>query len=296
MEIINNQGEILEHIYFTGDRWDEDINFFVNAEFKFSVFEESPIDLMEKVCAHLLYWYFESQKGNSQAKEIYEKHISKNKILQRINQNDNPIPELVIYEFNGTSIYDDLNGEEIISNEDLTSFKFDLKEKGQFLISREEFGEMGGEINLPEDEEDEIEIEFYSSDVYFFMTESDQKSLGAYMRLCISELNGIYETLELPTIRFKPKKIKKKRVYVEITESWADGCACSTIKISRRQWAKILNGENYERSTTAYYDGQRSYVDWFFKKAKLTINGDACNSHVEDLDVKYLTVYIVGGD
>jgi hypothetical protein len=87
----------------------------------------------------------------------------------------------------------------------------------------------------------------------------------------------------------------KKRIYVEITEFWSDGCACSTIKMSRRQWAKILNGEEYERCTTSYYDGQRSYVDWLFKDAKLTINGGDCNLHVEDLDVKYLTVNIVGG-
>jgi len=65
--------------------------------------------------------------------------------------------------------------------------------------------------------------------------------------------------------------------------------------MSRRQWAKILNGEEYERCTTSYYDGQRSYVDWLFKDAKLTINGGDCNLHVEDLDVKYLTVNIVGG-
>jgi len=71
MAIINNEGEELECIYHTRDRWDEDINLFIKDEFQYLVMKESPTDLMDKVFAPLLNWYFESQKGDPQAKEIY---------------------------------------------------------------------------------------------------------------------------------------------------------------------------------------------------------------------------------
>ncbi|MEY2702206.1 MAG: hypothetical protein RLY43_839 [Bacteroidota bacterium] len=286
MKIINPLGEVLENVYVTSDSWYEDINHFINAEFEFSVREDSPIDLMDKVCAHILHWYFESLNGDNHAKEIYEEHVLKNKILQWLIQDNNPIPEQVIYEFNGVSIYDELNGSQIFSYKNLESFKFDLKEIGQFIISRKEFDEMGGEIYFSEDE---IEIEFYSSSVYFFMTESDLKSLCEYMLLCILELNAIYESLSLNTIHFKSKKIRTKRIFVEITESWGDGGACSTIKISRRQWTKILNGEKFEISAKSFYEGEKSIVDWCFEDGKLSITGEdwTClidEMHVEDLN------------
>jgi hypothetical protein len=202
MKIINPLGEVLENVYITSDSWYEDINHFINAEFEFSVREDSPIDLMDKVCAHILHWYIESLNGDNHAKEIYEEHLLKNKILQRVIQDNNPIPEQVIYEFKGVSIYDELNDTQIASDKNLESFKFDLKEMGQFIISRKEFDEMGGEIYFSENEVDQFEIEFYSSDVYFFMTENNQKSLSDYMRLCLTELNEIYNNFALPTISY----------------------------------------------------------------------------------------------
>ena len=87
-----------------------------------------------------------------------------------------------------------------------------------------------------------------------------------------------------------------KRIYIEITESWGDGCACSTIKLSRRRWAKILIGEIYETSATSYYDGERSIVDWCFENRKLWISGEDSVSHVEELDIEDLEYYLIGGD
>ena len=90
------------------------------------------------------------------------------------------------------------------------------------------------------------------------------------------------------------QNIKPKKVYVEISEFWADGCAISTLKISRRTWSKILAGERYEKSVSAYYDGARSTVDWIFENRKLSIIGDDSTYHVENYGVDYLSIRITG--
>jgi hypothetical protein len=225
---------------------------------------------------------------------LYQKKIQKNRVLLSIAKDDNPTPECIIYTFNGISVYDEINGATYLEGKSISPFEFELEKQGTFFMSNEEIIEMGGEINFPEEEEDEIEIYLSNSDVFYFMTEKDLKSLGEYMRLCISELNGIYKTFKMPIIESPSKKKASKRIYVEITESWGDGSACSTIKISRRQWAKILNGESYQTSATSYYEGERSSVDWCFEDGKLSISGEDWTCLVDETDVTDLYVNLIG--
>jgi hypothetical protein len=87
-----------------------------------------------------------------------------------------------------------------------------------------------------------------------------------------------------------------KRIYIEITESWGDGSACSTVKISRRQWAKILNGEKFEISARSYYEGERSIVDWWFEDGKLSISGEDYTCLIDETDVNDINAILIGGD
>lgn len=203
MYLINETDQILEHFYTSDDRWLDDISYFIKTNFQYTVNGDNPIDAMDTVCAHLLYWYYESLEHNLIAQEIYNEYISKSHILQKINQNNDPNPELIIYEFNGTSIYDEINDENIIPSKDFKSFKFAIHEKGYLYISRSEFDDMRGEIILPEDDEDEIEIYFSNSDVYFFISEQNQNELLKYMKHCLKELNLIYSKLNLQQIEIK---------------------------------------------------------------------------------------------
>jgi hypothetical protein len=92
------------------------------------------------------------------------------------------------------------------------------------------------------------------------------------------------------------QNIKPQKVYVEISEFWGDGCAISTIKISRRTWSKILAGERYEKSVSAYFDGALSTVEWIFENCKLSIIGDDLTYHIEDQKVEELTTEITYGN
>jgi hypothetical protein len=295
MHITNFLGDNLGLIYTTDDRWFEDVSFFIKEAHKHKVDLDSEIDALEIVSAHLLYWYFRSlDKNDSLAIDLYHKNIQKNRVLLSIAKDDNPTPECIIYTFNGISVYDKINGATYLDGKSISPFEFELEKQGTFFLSNEEIIEMGGEINFPEEDEDEIEIYLNNSDVFYFMTEKDLKSLGEHMRLCISELNGIYRTFKMPIIESLTKRKASKRIYVEITESWGDGSAFSTIKISRRQWSKILNGEKYEISAKSYYEGEQSIVDWWFEDGKLSISGEDYTCLIDEIDVTDLDANLIG--
>ena len=79
-----------------------------------------------------------------------------------------------------------------------------LEENSKLYFTKVEFEEMGGEITLPVDEEDEVYIEFsWSSNVYFFMKNDDFIKMNDYLYKCILELNNIYLSLEMKVIDIK---------------------------------------------------------------------------------------------
>lgn len=204
MNIIDKDGDILDHIYTSHDRFLEDLDDYISENFCFSVSIDDTIDLLDCVCGHLLYWQYKTYDDDSQAKLIYDGHFKQNEILQRLIKIGDSTPELVIYEFNGISLYYSFNEDDIEYIHDSDSFFVMLEENSKFNFTKEEFLEMGGEITLPVDEEDEVYIEFsWSSNVYFFMKNDDFIKMNDYLYKCILELNNIYLSLEMKVIDIK---------------------------------------------------------------------------------------------
>jgi hypothetical protein len=111
------------------------------------------------------------------------------------------MPELVIYEFDGTSVYDGIGSDDIEPDEKFENFTATLETGYKLMMSKEDFEEMGGEVILPDDETDEVTIEYMSSsDVYFFMSEGSQREMHEYLLECVRELNKIYSVLGLKMI------------------------------------------------------------------------------------------------
>ena len=122
MKLIKD-GETLEHIYSSHDRWLEDLDDFIKTEYCFSVYNNA-IDLMDRVSAHLIFWLNDFDKEEC-ADKVSDK-ILENKVLKRLTDlGETGGPELIIYEFGGTSIYDECNSGKIIYNEqeDLITIK-----------------------------------------------------------------------------------------------------------------------------------------------------------------------------
>ena len=203
MDIINKDGDILEHIYTSHDRFLEDINYYISENFCFSVSVDDTIDLLDCVCGHLLYWQYKTYSDDSQAKLIYDGLFKQNEILQRLIKIGDSSPELVIYEFNGKSLYCSFNEDDIVYVADSESYFAMLKDNSKLYFTKEEFEEMGGEITLSVDEE-EVYIEFsWSSYVYFFMNNEDVIKMNDYLNKCILEINNIYLSLEIKIINIK---------------------------------------------------------------------------------------------
>ncbi len=99
-------------------------------------------------------------------------------------------------------MYYDFNEDDIENSADFETFIASLENGLKLSVSKEEFAEMGGEIILPEEEEDEVIIEFSwpSGDVYFFMKEEDENAMSQYLVKSIDELNTIYASLDFPLI------------------------------------------------------------------------------------------------
>lgn len=201
MNIIDKEGSISDHIYTSHDIFLEDLDHYISENFYFRVSVDDTIDLLDCVCGHLLYWHYKTYSDDSQSKLIYDGLFKQNEILQRLIKIGDSTPELVIYEFNGTSLYYSFNEDDIEYVHDSDSFFALIEENSKFNFTKEEFLEMGGEITLPVDEEDEVSIEFsWSSDVYFFMKKEDVIKMNDYLNKCIVELNNIYSSLEMKVI------------------------------------------------------------------------------------------------
>jgi hypothetical protein len=195
MHVINKEGIRLDFIYSSHDRFLEDIDDYINENHVFKVSKNNPIDLLDIVCGHLNYWQYEKYKENHQAKLIYNESFKQNEIINRLIKIGDPNPELVIYEFNGISVYDELNGQNVIQKESYETIEVQLEYNGILYLSAEEFADLGGEINLPEDEDDEVFIDLHNwGSVYYFMNENDENKMGEYMIKCIEEINKIYST------------------------------------------------------------------------------------------------------
>jgi hypothetical protein len=65
----------------------------------------------------------------------------------------------------------------------------------------------------------------------------------------------------------------KLRKYVQVTAYWGNDDAESTIKMSRRTWRMINEGEDFYKSTWSYYEGKRYSVSWSFSDKKVSISG-----------------------
>jgi hypothetical protein len=201
MNIINKDGDILDHIYTSHDRFLEDLDDYISENFCFSVSIDDTIDLLDCVCGHLLYWHYKTYDDDSQAKLIYDGHFKQNEILQRLIKIGDSTPELVIYEFKGTSLYYSFNEDDIDYVADSESFCAMLEANSKLYFTKDEFEEMGGEITIPVDEEDEVYIEFsWSSNVYFFMKNDDFIKMNDHLNKCIVELNNIYLSLEMKVV------------------------------------------------------------------------------------------------
>lgn len=87
-----------------------------------------------------------------------------------------------------------------------------------------------------------------------------------------------------------------KRIYLEITVLWGNEDAIARIKVSRRRWSKILNGETYQTNSYSYYEGTRSIVQWCFENKELTIIGDAYQEYIIGLNVNELYTCLIGID
>ncbi len=204
MNIVSKDGDILDHIYTSHDRFLEDLDHYISKNFCFSVTINDTIDLLDCICGHLLYWQYKSFVDDSQAKLIYVGLFKQNEILKRLIKIGDSTPELVIYEFNGISLYYSFNEDDIEFDHNSDSFFAKLDENSKINFTKEEFLQMGGEITLPVDEEDEVCIEFlWSSNVYFFMKNDDVIKMNDYLYKCIVELNNIYLSLEMTIIDFK---------------------------------------------------------------------------------------------
>lgn len=201
MTIINNDGDILEYFYLSHDRFLEDLDLFISENFCFRVAINETINLLDCVCGHLLFWHYKSKSDNSQAKLIYDGLFKQNLILNRLIKIGDSTPELVIYEFNGTSLYYSFTENDIEYVPDSESFYVMLEGDSKLYFTKEEFEKMGGEITLPTDEDDEVIIDFlWSSNVYFFIKNDNLIKLHDYLHKCILELNTIYLSLEMKII------------------------------------------------------------------------------------------------
>jgi hypothetical protein len=204
MYIINKEGKKLDEFYWSHDRFLEDIDDYISDNYNFIVSKENSVDLLDVVCGHLLYWYYKALDDEPQAKIIYKDLFQQNEIINRLIKIGDPTPELVIYEFDGISVYDELRDGNVILKESYDTIEINLDYNGILYLTAEEFKELGGEINLPEGDEDDIMIDFFGSSgsVYFFMNSNDEIEMNNYLIKCVEELNKIYNTLGMKIIEF----------------------------------------------------------------------------------------------
>ena len=204
MHVINIEGIRLDFIYISHDRFLEDIDDYINENHVFVTSRNNTIDLMDVVCGHLLYWQYKIYDNDAQAKLLYNDCFKQNEIINHLIEIGEANPELVIYEFNGISVYDDLRESNVIHKETYETIEVQLEYNGVLYLSAEEFADLGGEINLPEDEDDEVFIDLLNwGNSYYFMNKHDENLMGEYMIKCIEGINKIYSTQGLKLIEFR---------------------------------------------------------------------------------------------
>jgi hypothetical protein len=206
MHVINKDDDLLEHLYTSHDRFLEDIDEYIDENYIYTASNEDSIAMLDLVCGHLLYWYYQTYQENSQAKLLYDDLFAKNEILNRIISSGGSTPESVIYEFNGISIYDELNDNNIIRKESYESIEIELEHYGRLFLTIEEFEDIGGEVNLPDEDDEDDEAYFELScrgDVFFFMKKEDEIAMAQYLEESINALNSIYSNVGLPTVEVR---------------------------------------------------------------------------------------------
>jgi hypothetical protein len=199
MHLVNTEGIVLNHIYNGHDNWLDDLDDFIKWGFQF---ETKGLGLLDLVCAHLLYWELEESQGIHDREKVLSK-INEKLSLGRV-LGLNGYPELVIYEFNGTSVYDEISNDKIKYFPDSDSLEIDLSEKDSILhLSKEDFENyFGGEILSPDEDDEDEEVQFGHStgNVVFFMSEQNEEKMDEFLKSCLNALNEVYDSLGMKTI------------------------------------------------------------------------------------------------
>ena len=79
-----------------------------------------------------------------------------------------------------------------------------------------------------------------------------------------------------------------KRIHIELLARWGNDDAESRIRISRRRWSAIQNGEAYEVRATSTYEGKRYPGVGRFAQGQGSIDGEQGLECVADLPVTAL--------
>jgi hypothetical protein len=197
MHVINKEGQKLDVIYESHDRFLEDIDSYIEENYSYQSF----YSLLDLVSAHLLHWYFEYLKKDTEATLIYDKIFPSNEWINRLIKGGEALPEIIIYKFNGISVYDELKEENVIKKGNYESVEINIDNTGILYLSIEDFKNIGGEIYDPEDEDDDFYIELSChGKIFFFMTEQDEIVMNTYLERCVGELNKIYSDRGLKLI------------------------------------------------------------------------------------------------
>jgi hypothetical protein len=186
-------------MYTSSVHWLDDLDDFIKCGFQF---EKKNIGLLDLVCAHLLYWDSEESNLIRDRENVLAKVNKKPKLRNILDLGGNP--ELVIYEFNGTSVYDEISDDKIKYFPDTDSLEIDLYEKEGILhLSKEDFENyFSGEILLPDEDEEDEEVQFGHSTgfVLFFMSEQNEEKMNEFLKSCLIALNEVYDSLGMKTI------------------------------------------------------------------------------------------------
>jgi hypothetical protein len=198
MRLLDSKGQILQIVYIADDRFLEDLPDYVKNNFNQKPASRTD-ELLDRVFAHISHWDLNCDDEDLMAKLIFEK-IKSNGTLQLVTRLKQPIPELLIYEFNGTTTFGTFRCDDIVPDEKYENFTVPTSNGYELVFSKSELDEIGGEANPPESELDEAEFYWPSDIVHFFMKSSDEEKMRSYLSKCIVELNLIYNALRLETI------------------------------------------------------------------------------------------------
>jgi len=198
MHLLDSTGQLIQIVYIGNDRFLEDLSHYLKDNFNHKPATGTE-ELLDRVFAHILHWDLNCDEDDPMAKLVSEK-IKSNGTLQLITKLHQPLPELLIYQFNGTTSFDTFRSEDIVPDEQYENFTVPTRDGHTLVFSKSELDEIGGEAHPPESELDEAEIYWPGSIVHFFMKSSDEQRMRSYLSNCIIELNQIYNALGLESI------------------------------------------------------------------------------------------------